>query len=364
MPEDGPGEEKPTSRMALAAIVVGITLVFSLLICEFALRVLWENPFANEQTDWFVEIETQPPFRNLRFDRSAIDPNDPVSTLRTDERGYILPGRRFEAADATIAFLGGSTTENPAVREDLRFPAQVSTLLEAQGLRVNVINAGKSGVTSHDALNTLLNHVVEDHPDIAVLMEAHNDVGMLSRYGVYRPRGASRLGVGKFGQWFLQTASTRLWLAGALRKWTVVEFAPAQSTRVGSEAESMDLPYDEYLYRLRAFVGICRAFGIQPVLMTQPSVAMRTELTPDWIDLHNQERFNEIVRRVAADEGALLIDNVEYLAATVPDWKEPNRIFYDGVHVNDEGSTVLARHIADRLQPLVERIRSSSSRSR
>src|SRR5437867_8610086 len=81
--------------------------------------------------------------------------------------------------DATVAFLGGSTTECVAVQEDLRFPALVSVLLAQQGLKVNTLNAGRSGNALHDALNNLLNHVINDHPDFVVLMHVSNDIGYL-----------------------------------------------------------------------------------------------------------------------------------------------------------------------------------------
>ncbi len=361
--EGGPEEEEPSSPLLLGSIVVGLAIVLSLGLGELLLRIAWENPFVDEKSDWFIEIETHPPFRKLGIDRAAIDPDEPVAMLRTDDRGYILPGRRFADPDATIAFLGGSTTQNSAVKEEIRFPALVSTLLEEKGQRVNVLNAGKSGTNTHDHLNTLLNHVVEDDPDVVVQMEAHNDVGMLAGRGAYRPRGASRLNASKVSTWLLQWGSTHSSLAGALRKWLTIRPVRAiEFKRAGSELERKELPYHEYEHRLRAFVGICRSFGIVPVLMTQPSIAMRTKLTPNWTDLQNQERFNEIIRRVAADEGVLLVDLVAHLSAEVPDWKEPNRIFYDGVHVNDAGSEILARHIAQRLQPLVEQIRTASSR--
>jgi hypothetical protein len=51
----------------------------------------------------------------------------------------------------------------------------------------------------------------------------------------------------------------------------------------------------------------------------------------------------------------MVIDLVNYLAEEIPDWNAPGRIFYDAIHVTDEGSKVYARCIADRLRPLVHR---------
>ena len=61
-------------------------------------------------------------------------------------------------------------------------------LLAEQGLKVNTLNAGRSGNTLHDSLNILLNHVMDDRPDFVVLMEASNDIGVLVKDGNYRSR--------------------------------------------------------------------------------------------------------------------------------------------------------------------------------
>ncbi len=104
---------------------------------------------------------------------------------------------------------------------------------------------------------------------------------------------------------------------------------------------------------LRAYVHVARAFGIEPVLMTQPLASVRTPLTPDWADPVNQEIFNHEIRRVAAGEGVVLIDLVRYLFDHVAGWDQPMKILYDGLHVNNFGSRVYAEHISERLAETV-----------
>ncbi|MGH7821831.1 MAG: hypothetical protein ACREQ9_18870 [Candidatus Binatia bacterium] len=62
-----------------------------------------------------------------------------------------------------------------------------------------------------------------------------------------------------------------------------------------------------------------------------------------------QPRFNDFIREIGAEEGALVIDLVRFLEAEVSGWNEPMKIFYDGMHVTDEGSRAYATHIAERL---------------
>ena len=45
----------------------------------------------------------------------------------------------------------------------------------------------------------------------------------------------------------------------------------------------------------------------------------------------------------------MLLDMVKTLHETVPGWDEDDRLFYDGMHVTDEGSRVFARAIAATL---------------
>jgi hypothetical protein len=80
--------------------------------------------------------------------------------------------------------------------------------------------------------------------------------------------------------------------------------------------------------------------------------------TPDWVDPLNQEVFNYIVRKVGVEEDTVVIDLVRHLIEDIPDWNQPMKIFYDGVHVNDRGSEVYAGYIAERLyEVLASRVR-------
>jgi lysophospholipase L1-like esterase len=333
-------------------LLLAISLAVALALCEGLLRLAWTNPYRTEQPDRVLVLRLPHAGRQLPIDRAALYPDSPVTPLRTDERSYILPSRRFPDPDYTIAFLGGSTTECAAVREELRFPALVSSLLEARGLRVNTLNAGLSGNTTHDALNVLLNHVVFDRPQAVVLMEAVNDLGMLRAAGSYAPRAGETASAGSAARWLLQSASARSSLAGLVRLLAttrgVERPAPATPALAAREPAAVDL--GGYTARLRAFVGLCRAFGIEPVLMTQPASSARNALTPDWLDAAEQDALNAEVRRVAAEAGATLIDLARHLTEDVPGWDEPMRVLYDGLHVTEDGSRIYADYVARRLQ--------------
>jgi lysophospholipase L1-like esterase len=281
--------------------------------------------------------------------------------FRTDDRGYIEPSRRFPDPEFTIVFQGGSTTESMVVDEELRWPNLVSSELEPRGFRVNSLNSGRSGATAHDALVNLVQFVVEDRPDVAVLMNAINDVGLLGSTG-YGPRLAKPDGYVAGGRWLLQAGSARSSLIGLIRKVASIEKPASERASSDPLRTEKPAPTRPYEARIRAWVSTCRAFGIEPVLVTEPLSAMRNELTPAWTDAGGLEEFNAVVRRVASEESATLVDLVELLRRE-PDWAEPERLFYDGMHVNDHGSRIYARLVADVLaSDVLPRLREARAR--
>ena len=344
------------SRVRERIVVAAVAALIALAIGETGLRLLWHNPYRHESPDHLVRLKKHHPNADHTYSRALLSGKDERIRLRTDDRSYILPSLQYGDPDFTIAFLGGSTTECLAVREDLRFPALVSELLSVDGLKINTLNVARSGSNMHDCINVLLNHVVADRPDMAVLMEGSNDVGYLRHDGDYRRSMGHAATIRDLAKWLFQMASARSYTVGLARKSAMrVSLQPENpSTDWRQSATPLDSVRAElYRQRVRAFVHICRDFGIVPVLMTQPFSDQRTPLTPAWLDATAQDQFNEIVREVGGAEGVEVVDLVRYLQGEVPGWKEPNRIFYDAIHVTDNGSQVYARHIADRLRPLI-----------
>jgi lysophospholipase L1-like esterase len=334
------------------------SLFLSLLVGELLLRAFWHDPFVNEQPDHVLKLPIHHPNTDLFIDRSSFDEAEPVVRFRTDERSYIRPSFQYDKPDATVAFFGGSTTACNAVAEELRFPALVSRILEERGLRVNTLNAGRSSGTLHDSLNVLLNHVVEDRPDFAVVMHATNDIGVLSRDPSYRSRRGSPVSLAWLGKWSAQMLSSRFYLMGLARVVASGRMEPRGFAHVARKNDPSlpKVPTEPFRARLLSFIHISRDFGIEPVLMTQPLSSSRNALTPDWADLGNQDVFNAVVREVGEQEGVLVIDLVRRLQEEVPGWDRPGRVFYDGMHVNDAGSRIYADFIARALEAPLRRL--------
>ncbi len=330
-----------------------LATVAALLLAELALRIFWTNPYSGTGTDHVLKLQHHHPGIDLKINREQIDPEIPVVRFRTNNRGYIEPSVRFEQPDFTIVFLGGSTTENLAVQEELRFPVLVSQMLEEKGLEVNCMNFARSGGTLHDSINVLFNHVIDDRPDVVVLMHATNDIGVLSRDGDYRSRMGSPVSASHIAKYILQSLSSWSSVFGMLRQAaTVADLAEQDPERFGLYRESLDPgPFEA---RLKVFVEMCRAFGIKPVLMTQPQVSrLQNELTPAWSDQSAQDVFNRTIRQVGEQTGTDVIDLAAMVGSYTDDVEELKKIFYDGSHVRDYGSRIYARMISQRLYELL-----------
>ncbi|HEU4365362.1 MAG TPA: SGNH/GDSL hydrolase family protein [Candidatus Krumholzibacteria bacterium] len=354
-----------TSRLAAKTLVAVLATIVALAACEIVLRIVWRNPYRHESPDHLLKLRMHHPRTDHTYSRALLDEDEALVRLRTDARSYILPSFQHRNPDATVTFLGGSTTECSAVSEDVRFPALVSTLLAAEGLEVNTLNAARAGNNVHDSVNVLLNHVVVDRPQIAVLMHASNDVGVLRHAGNYGSSMGAPVSLKHLLKWSAQIASSRCYLAGLLRqgagRGSLRPRDPATDWRQ-SEPPADSATVRMYRQRLTAFVRMCRAFDIVPVLTTEPYSRHRTTLTPGWLEETSQDQFNDVIREVGGTEGALVVDLETFLHEQVPDWDEPNKIFYDAIHVTEEGSRVYARHIVERLRPVILGLRPAAEK--
>jgi lysophospholipase L1-like esterase len=350
-------------------LVLFLSIFLILFISELLLHLVWQNPYKDSNKSSYVELRQQRSNINKKFDRNWLSKETPLVNFRTDSSGYILPSNQHLNPDYSIAFLGGSTTECSYVREDLRFPALVSKILKSNsGLNINTYNAGRSGNTSHDAVNLLLNKIVLDSPAIAVLMEATNDAGVLSINHSYNSRMGGDLTINDILRWFGLLFSSKIGLVALTREaFTNLQIRIGQrqgapETSTGGQVIHSITPSDikGFEARLKAFIGVAKAFKIHPVLMTQPLAESSNALTPDWASNSDQDKMNEAIKIVSIEEKVDLIDLAGYLKSNIPEYRSnPQSIFYDGMHVNDQGSKIYAEYIASKLDEIIRLLNHS-----
>ena len=287
--------------------------------------------------------------------------------LRTDKDGYIV-GPNGSPGPVDIVFLGGSTTECRYVDESLRFPYLVSRILgEATGKDVRSLNGGFSGSHSLHALVSLIGKGLVHRPKIVVLMENVNDLTLLTKTKSYWSAPPSRellqgqpVGI-KFRIYdtlsaFKDFLMPHLWnlMKSALPR-TFYQLDEWDGIRKsGGPPPDVGALRGEFRSSLVSFIAVTRAWGSEPVLMTQFNrirtsdkfVREQYESTPqpvsydEFVEMY--AAFNETIRDVAKETKVFLID-LETVVA-------PNsQYMYDSVHLNDAGSRLVANTISQAL---------------
>lgn len=302
--------------------------------------------------------------------------------IRVDDEGFIKPSKVHEHPDLVLAFLGGSTTECIYDDENNRFPYLAGHLLEEKtGLKVNSYNAAKSGNDSLHSLNVFLNKVVPLHPDIVVMMHNINDLAVLLYEKTYWNKHSTRGPlVEKTAAW--KTVGKNLEETFRLARDLVIpniyaviyqithregkfkkdEFKQVRGRKIKVNPEQM---VPEFILNLQTFINICRARGINPVLMTMPSrlrdhpdplIARLMEKLERQQGITYQEfkgafdRFNQTIREVGAKNQVLVVD----LAREIP---QENKYMSDVAHYTPAGSRLVAQNIVAALTPLVNSLK-------
>ena len=276
-----------------------------------------------------------------------------------DEFGFIEPSIIHKDPDVEIVFLGGSTTECLYVTPELRFPYLAGRMLEDRlGLKINSINAAKSGNNTMISLLMLAGKILPRRPDYVVLMHNINDLSLLTNndsywvdglpYTILRTRERSLVTL-----WtdFRDMTIPYTWraISRAFDRLSLL-ISPASAETV-SQATAPHINRTKLFENaLRGFVRFARAWQTEPILMTQVILPSEMELTatslsvPELVAAH--ESFNDVVRRVASTDGVSLIDR-----ASAQEWGPAH--IYDAMHFNDDGAKAVARLVAEKMEVLL-----------
>jgi len=284
--------------------------------------------------------------------------------VRTDTNGFIIGESDLQGHKTTqpvdVVFFGGSSTECGYVDEEKRFPYRVGELLITQsGLKARTLNGGVSGNHSLHSLIQFLAKAAPLQPRYVVLMHNINDLTLLTKTGSYWRAPPSRALVSSLPDTSLQP----LFDLPAIFK-TLQNLLPSPTTPTTPDEWSdyrialreVDQVEIERLFRasITSFVNTVRAFGVKPILMTQfnriktGDSFVRATYERDaqvmsfesFTDLYAQ--LNQIIRDVATQEDVYLIDLDRMIPST-------NVYIYDAVHLNGEGSLMVAKTIAAAL---------------
>ena len=291
---------------------------------------------------------------------------------KINEKGYRGQNFKMEKPEGIIRIIvyGGSAAFDMMVSEGKDWPHLVQENLRELGLaNVEVINAGIMGHTALEAVGKLFAEGFAFNPDYVLIYNAWNDIKYLSsQKTVLR---TLKPDVGHFDPRINYRNMLDRWLCEGSQLYTVLRriyykktLKIAKEGLIKEEEEHLSiselnhLGFRQYQLAIEMFVDLARNFGAKPILMTQARLvdSANSSAQRERIDYHHVglthaalvdtfDRLDSIVRNVAVEKNAVLIDASAHLSGKA--WA-----FYDHVHLDlgGKGSEALAQFIADRLQ--------------
>lgn len=278
--------------------------------------------------------------------------------------------------EVRVFAVGGSTTECFYLDDAETWPESLQRKLAVKRHGINVINAGHSGDNTRDHIALLAQRIIPFRPDYVLLLAGVNDLSLHLDPG-YSPIRADRrsliveepprlstlLGarlaeVSQVARLAILAGRGRI---GADARGNPVQDAKGEWVRRARTrlqqlpprtVDTARMPGKEYEENVRTLIGVARAAGASPVLITQPALwgappGKWEELL--WVSYdgripHAQlwemlERFNDVMRRLSAELGVPLVD----LARRLPKTAE---VFYDDDHFTVKGAEIVADEIA------------------
>jgi lysophospholipase L1-like esterase len=274
----------------------------------------------------------------------------------------------------TIVTVGGSTTECFYLSDGRTWPDLLGQDLARDFDRVWINNAGLDGATTYRHIILMEDYLIKLRPKVVLFLIGINDVGAgnldesekhqghslrdLWRALLYRSEVYS-LEQNLYHYFIAQSRGLRHTEID-LRKVETLEY-PSEITfrETLQDYRTNSLPF--FAQRVEKLIKISRAHGIEPVLITQPTlygsgvdpvtgVNLATIKVQDHFNglmMHDFiELYNETTRQVAQKDGVLLID----LARELP---RNSAYYYDYLHYTEPGAAEVARIIDAHLSPFL-----------
>lgn len=257
----------------------------------------------------------------------------------------------------TLVAVGGSTTECFYLSDGRTWPERLGNRLQPDFRNVWVDNAGLDGHSTFGHLLLTRQALVPLRPKVILYLAGLNDMFTdaprefdrvaWSPWGVIADHSELAATLLNLYRWRRTRKIEDLGAMPkpvALRDRPVHPLPPAEAERLWKEQEPRLAAFRDRLERL---IALDRENGIEPVLITQPSllggVDPRTgiDTRPMEVELWEKldgalawrilERYNDVTRQVGQERGVLTLD----LARSLP---KDSTFFYDFFHMTNEGA--------------------------
>lgn len=260
-------------------------------------------------------------------------------------------------ADApSIYFFGGSTIWGEGSRDAYTIPSQVAAQLDDSGSSAHVFNYGQVAyVSTQDLILFQRQLALGNIPDVAVFYGGFNDMVSVEFYN------------GIAGLPHNETDRLKDWITGqTLRRGHPVILQPNVSMNdidvslVAAEDATPEQIVDLYLNNVRLIRASASEFGVRTLFVWQPGLHYKVNLTPEERLLRedNQRSYpgfealytqvDTLLRERIADEGLTDLLDLSQMFADTTDY-----VFFDRVHVVEDGNIRIALAILPMLRPLL-----------
>jgi lysophospholipase L1-like esterase len=313
-------------------------------------------------------------YRHDRLGHALVRNMNYFGWVTIDSNGFrVTPGAAAGVAPKLRIFAdGGSTTFDGNTGADERtWPARLQYWLTqlAPESAVEVANAGVPGYRTVDNLIRLQTELSQFRPDMVVLLQGHNDLFGALRYDTLPPppdpERPGEIQTSSFLRSWL--AKHSLFYAKIQERLNVLAFR-SRGRRSLARAEASAAAFDGRLAAgverferdLRGYIAIARALGIQVVIPALVHVTAPADLTvagpeadawrnampfaPPEIVLKGYRMYNDVIRRVADQTGAIYVDTRTF-------GLQGQRFYDQGdpIHFSAAGADVMGRHLAQVL---------------
>ncbi|MEE9232180.1 MAG: hypothetical protein V3U07_01870 [Nitrospirales bacterium] len=361
-----------------ARVTVIISILIVLVIAEVGIRIFVKNGGVTPEILRNQSVQYSPAiFARHVFKQEARIIEHPFGSKKglvweINEQGYRGPNFETQKPDGTIRIIvyGGSAAFDTKSTKGGDWPHRVQRKLRESGFsNVEVINAGIIAHTALESAGRLFTEGYVFQPDYVLIYNAWNDIKYFdSEKSALRTLQPSLQGfdpridyLNALDRWFcegshLYTVLRRIYYKKKLKIGKEGQRKADDQQRAISALNPNG--FQQYQLAMEIFVDLARNIGAKPVLVTQARLLHEsnalTEKQQKRIDYHHVglnhealletfDRLDAIVRKVATEKGALLIDASAHLSGK--DWA-----FDDHVHFVPKGSEAMAQFLAERLQ--------------
>lgn len=254
-----------------------------------------------------------------------------------------------------IFFFGGSTMWGEGARDAYTIPSQTARLLNDAQIPAYVENYGQTGyVSTQDLLMFQFQLMRGNTPGLAIFYQGFNDTltAYLQRYAGVSLQEDMRAADSEAGR-ILRSGRPLLRLPGFnldAHDFSIAAVYPSSAASIA----------DRWLQNTRMIAALAAAYDVRVLFVWQPALHHKQTLTtfegeildrmendlPGFVDLYTQVE-EELRARITNEENSSFI----FLSDLFKD--DTRSIFYDLVHITEEGNAVIAQALHDRIMDLL-----------